>query len=748
MEAAGSAWFDPVTGKPLCSGLFADIYAPGKPAFREYAVFFHDELEIFTKEGLPPLDPHTGMPNGTTAISYRSEPIVGYHIHLTKFDTIVSDGSANGWNNFAGARQYETLIERFWANEELHTVLFHDHLFANTHQQHGMFGALIVEPAGAVFLDPKTGEPLKKGTAAVICTPDGKAYREFTLFLHDFALLFDRDGNPLNPPEHPGSDDDPGVMGINYRCEPMPERLKRKSDPAHIFSSFVYGDPATPILETYPGEPIRIRLLDGAHEEQHVFNIEGMPWRKEITDPVSPLVQSQTIGISEAFNLQLDAPYTAGDYLYYSGGIDDLWLGLWGILRAYPLPQKHLLPLCGIRPLAPPRMPPSGAVVRKFEIAAIQKDLIYNRFRDHDPEGLLFVPMEQRKDVMEGRRKPVPLILRANAGDWIQVTLHNCFDPKIPIRQNEYPSVPVDQRHIPSNRVSLNPQFLKYDPVTSSGVNVGFNPVEQTAGPGECVTYLWHADQEYGTCLLTSFGDLRNHRHHGLFGAILIEPPGARFYSGIQAVEKHYGEDAVIVPPGAKPFREFVLFAHNGIRMLDQDGTLIKTTEQGSPDEPGGHGAPDHEDTGEKGYNYRSERFFNRLKRIPMISKVFDSKVHGDPATPIFRTYSGERVIIRLLMPGDKPRNISFTLHGHRWKAQPEDPFTRSIPIQGAVSVGNVFNIELEKVNCPGDYLYRSGSLRWDVESGMWGIFRVLNRGIRCRCETVYRSFKQWWEKK
>lgn len=40
--------------------------------------------------------------------------IVGYHIHLVKFDTIVSDGAANGWNNIAGARKCETLIERFF----------------------------------------------------------------------------------------------------------------------------------------------------------------------------------------------------------------------------------------------------------------------------------------------------------------------------------------------------------------------------------------------------------------------------------------------------------------------------------------------------------------------------------------------------------------------------------------------------------------------------------------------------------
>lgn len=166
--------------------------------------------------------------------------IVGYHIHLVKFDTIVSDGAANGWNNIAGARRYETLIERFFANAELRTVFFHDHLFANTHQQHGMFGALVIEEAGATFHDVETGEALKFGTKAVIRRRDGTSFREFALFLHDFALLFDGNGKPLNPPEVPGSHDDPGVMGINYRCEPMRERLSDTADPAYIFSSIVH----------------------------------------------------------------------------------------------------------------------------------------------------------------------------------------------------------------------------------------------------------------------------------------------------------------------------------------------------------------------------------------------------------------------------------------------------------------------------------------------------------------------------
>ncbi|MDE7399045.1 MAG: hypothetical protein K2N06_05890 [Oscillospiraceae bacterium] len=109
-------------------------------------------------------------------------------------------------------------------------------------------------------------------------------------------------------------------------------------------------------------------------------------------------------------------------------------------------------------------------------------------------------------------------------------------------------------------------------------------------------------------------------------------------------------------------------------------------------------------------YNYRSERFFSRLKRIPAISKIFNSKAHGDPATPILKSYVGEHVIIRLLMPADKPRDISFLLHGHNWRAQLNDPLSRIISVQGAVSVGNVFNIEPEPAKCKGDYLYRSGS--------------------------------------
>ena len=56
-----------------------------------------------------------------------------------------------------------------------------------------------------------------------------------------------------------------------------------------------------------------------------------------------------------------------------------------------------MLPLCKghTAPVPQPLTPPRGAVVRKFELAAIQADIPYNRYGDHDPEGLLFVPLAE-----------------------------------------------------------------------------------------------------------------------------------------------------------------------------------------------------------------------------------------------------------------------------------------------------------------------------------------------------------------
>jgi len=660
----------------------------------------------------------------------------GWHIHLVKFDTIVADGSANGWCNDSSAIPGDTLIERFYADSELRTIFFHDHLFPNTHQQHGLFGVLIIEPPNSTYHDPKTGEEIRSGTKAIIRIPGQPDFREFVLAVHDFALLFDKDGNPLNPPPFPSSSDDPGVMGINYKCEPL---QFRKGDPAYVFSSYMHGDPVTPLLETYEGDPIRIRLFDGAHEEQHSFNLHGLRWRKEPTDVLSPLVQSQTLGISEAFNFEISEDYKKGDYLYYFGGIDDLWLGLWGILRVHREKVSHLLPLID-RPTPPkrtkrlpyktgnppPKAPtpgnpcPKGVNVRRYEVVAIQKDIIYNDFGDHDPNGLMFVLKEYEKKVLKGKIKPKPLILRANAGDCIEVTLTNHLFKQI--AQDSHPEVPVSAPFPPSNRVSMHAQLLKYDVLGSDGATVGFN-YDQTVAPGDSITYRWFADSELGVCALTGFADIRNHRHHGLFGALIVEPTGSRYLNEKNCQELQHSEleQAVISSPGIPDFREFVVFMQDGISLYDKYGRLI-------PDPlENGNERLDFEDQGQKGFNYRNERFENRLRNDPRVHLVMSSKIHGDPATPVFKAYTGDPVRIRLIMPADKPRNHSFVLHGHSWKQQFSDPMSDIVSCQGAISVGNSFNFILENgaSQFPGDYAYRSGVFRWDVELGMWGILRI-----------------------
>lgn len=326
------------------------------------------------------------------------------------------------------------------------------------------------------------------------------------------------------------------------------------------------------------------------------------------------------------------------------------------------------------------------------------------------------------------------MILRANVGDWLEVTLYNVWNPDQPISYFDYPRVPLDLKHRPSNRVSLNPQFLQYDPVCDSGINVGYNSKEQTVGIGESKRYFWKADREYGACILQSFGDMRNHRYHGLFGAVIVEPAGSVWYENFTRKKNPFAEQAVITAPGVESFREYVLFIQNGIRLLDVQGNLIQTAAADS-EEP-----VDAEDTGEKGYNYRSERFANRLSRDKRVWKVFSSKIHGDPATPVWKAYSGDRVIFRAMMPADKPRNVSLTVHGHLWREQPKDSLSREIPLQGGISIGNRFDMELKGGAAgPGDYLYRSGSFGWDVESGMWGIFRVLNCSVGCRCKEMCR---------
>ena len=51
----------------------------------------------------------------------------------------------------------QTYGYRWFIDQPLRTAFFHDHQYANLHQQKGLFAAMHVEPADATWHDPKTG---------------------------------------------------------------------------------------------------------------------------------------------------------------------------------------------------------------------------------------------------------------------------------------------------------------------------------------------------------------------------------------------------------------------------------------------------------------------------------------------------------------------------------------------------------------------------------------------------------------
>lgn len=293
---------------------------------------------------------------------------------------------------------------------------------------------------------------------------------------------------------------------------------------------------------------------------------------------------------------------------------------------------------------------------------------------------------------------------------------------------HQHPIVPVEALWPYSNRVSMHAQLVKYDVLGSDGATVGFNP-DQTIGPGESITYRWFVESPGLEINLTDYADIRNHRHHGLFGALVTEPRGSSYRHPRTGARQVHGAQLDILNPLLPAVREMVLVMHDGVFLLNAEGKVIPEAFVIVPINPEDL---DPEDQGMRAFNYRSEPFENRLKVIPQVHKVFSSLFHGDPATPLFEAIIGDPVTIRLLMPSDKPRAHSFVLHGHKYRQQPEDLLSQVIAVRSAVTVGGGFTAKIDgaisPLGTPGDFMYRSGIVRWDVELGMWGLLRVIER--------------------
>ncbi|MBI3979136.1 MAG: chitobiase/beta-hexosaminidase C-terminal domain-containing protein [Chloroflexi bacterium] len=736
----------------------------------------------------------------------------------------------------------QTLHERWYADYELRTVFSHDHHFPAEDQNRGYFSALVVEPKGMDIRNSFTGEYLQPindpahgtvcesasevpnacvGTAVgthrdVVGPGSSDDFREYSLAIQDFVSNYrpclpgevdcisaipgqKPNGAPGEPEEYP--DDDPGVFGVNYRNAPLVLRGERDGvpvDPAYRFSSWVFGDPMTPLLQAYAGDGVRVRLIQGAQEEQHVLQIHGMRWRDEPDDPGSPLVNARALGISDAFNFEIprmecsaEEDDCLGDYLYSTTSTDDLWLGVWGILRVSGKARSGLLALPdNALPVAngggssinwsangkPPQKAskpgnpcPSGSPLRQYHVVALEREIAYNEYGYNDPYALMYALVEDGEAPQQAAARaaadpnPEPLVIRANEGDCIEVTLTNLIDPggrfatehglfgahDTDSRGGDPPLVVEPLTGVPAGlRVSLHPALLLYDVRGSDGATVGYNR-DQTVGPGESTLYRWYADDvapgELGAINLTDYGDVRGHRHHGLFAALNVEPKNATYHHPLTGKPIRSGVQADIRVPGQPDYREFTLFFQDGLNLRDRDGyPLVDAFDHPpTPEEPIA-GMPDAEDRGEKGFNYRNASFAGRLGRQSGdaldgiengadLAYVFSSYVHSEPYTPIFRAYSGDPVRLRVLQGGDKPRQHTFQVSGHAWPRQPFDEpgETELIGTSGGFSVGRALNIHFDaggSTGSYGDYKYNCGVFFHHQSGGLWGIMRVYPR--------------------
>lgn len=339
----------------------------------------------------------------TVKICFRNrlDRRLSIHVQGLSYDVTTSDGTSTGFHQDSTT---DGEIEYTWYADVERVFLFHDMADPRSSEEatniHGLFGAVIVEPPGARWFHPETGEKMESGLMADIYQPGKPAFREYTVFFHDELEILDKDGNP--PVDHrtglPSS-----TTAISYRSEPMRNRMPLSHDPADSgedisMSSWVYGDPAPTILRAYVGDPAKIRLVHGEIKETHVFHLHNHQWRLEAENPASTIIDSITISPQECYTL--DILYGAGsrngvigDVIFHCHLYPHFHEGMWTLWRIYDrledgtgklpdgTPVPPLLPLkdrvkppkkdkfhpgypnfiCG-KPGEPPRQPPCGVL--------------------------------------------------------------------------------------------------------------------------------------------------------------------------------------------------------------------------------------------------------------------------------------------------------------------------------------------------------------------------------------------------
>ncbi|HEY0367948.1 MAG TPA: hypothetical protein VGC73_15855, partial [Pyrinomonadaceae bacterium] len=576
-------------------------------------------------------------------------------------------------------------------------------------------------------------------------------------------------------------------------------------------------DPLTPLMRAYQGDNVQIRTLVGAHVFAHQFNFAGPQWFAEPSWKNSGYRSNQPMGLSEHFELLFKVPSSSApipvapatavrkcpdgmsngncvDY-FYSPSFDETGIaqGLWGIFRSYDptvnatrlaaLPGNPIAPTNNVTyATCPATVPASQQRVYNVTAVTSQKalsgqaqapgELVFNNRGAQSSwvstlNGVMYVRSEDldANGVLKPGVKVEPLVLRANAGDCIDVNLTNKIDPSSRVFSHNFQwpapfnitvpqSVPSDGIvQVPaysskmSGYVGLHPQLLSYDAATSFGMNVGWNSkgrADQFANFNETVKYRWYAGKidrsatgaltytpvEFGALNLLPSDPMFQHPN-GVFGQMIIEPPGSKWQCGdpgslgpCDGGGTVSRSSATITLPTGASFREFSIMLSDAL--ISSSATPITAI------------------------NYASEPASKRFATAGTDVSCMTSNTLaapgsspatqiGEPQTPIFRANPGDQVRFRMTHPLGTGNSEVFTIHGHAWQRNPYQSNSRVIaPNNLSQWIGSRdnhgstdhFDLVIPKAggsySRPGDYLYTT-YLPADASAGSWGIFRVGN---------------------
>ena len=654
----------------------------------------------------------------------------------------------------------EFVRERFYVDVDYGTVYCHDHAFGVTTWPHGATCQIVAEPPNSTYHDPITGEMVRSGPVADIRTREiigvsntghtiTGSFRELVIDFFDTVpstaqIIYD--GNPegfdpkkqiadlqtitfempVDIPDSPfprlnGGQHTTGGA-FNMKAEPLTKRLRNDSDPSKLFSSTVHGDPATPLVRAYLGDPIMFREIVQGMNETHTWILTGHYFR-----PEQHMVDAQPdntlhIGIAERYNLLVPAAggpqQMAGDYLHYNGWLSKLGEGSWGLVRVFDEVQSDLQVLPGREEIAKSAKSvcPADAPVKTFDVAAIDYAMNLNpsapetitvdfdrKLTMTNPNGKAYVLKSEVQKVSSGSLRPHPLTLRINSGDCLKVNLTN---------------------NMKEESAGMHIDMLAYDP-HDAAIAVGNNKGGAPIPPGGSKTYTYYAHPELGVMnsgLIRDWGNVLINPRDGLYGAVAIGPRGSKYrdpVTGADVSMANTWQADVIVDRSISENARYDDY-RDAVLMFQEEDQIMGTAFMPYLQQTAGLVM----------VNYRLDPYAHRQELgCDSMNMFFCADAGKDPATPTIAAHAGDKVVIHVF-GASMEQNQIFTIEGHEW---PLEPFRAGADLLSSHQIGSGEKMEVHitaggPASMTGDFMYMDTRMA-GMEAGLWGLLRVLPEG-------------------